>query len=309
MDDNSSGIPRGYSSKGYAFSGKVMLCATVILFTVIVLIVCLHIYARWFLLRTRRRNLRRSRNLIFYTDAVSVASRGLDASVLQSLPVFVYSTKTHNEVTECAVCLSEFEENEKGRLLPKCNHSFHIDCIDMWFHSHSTCPLCRDPVNPEITVPVTESPGPGDVVITVGESEEAEPSSGLCPSCQHGENETARFSSQWVASSSSLGPRRKPLEMVGISIEVPRRNEDFRSLEEEQRLGGSPGVQGFKSPGVQGFKSPGSRMLSLKRILGIDRRDGISPSSANTNDATNLEGGEDAQPDGAQAQAQSLSLR
>ncbi|KAH9292280.1 hypothetical protein KI387_042534, partial [Taxus chinensis] len=44
---------------------------------------------------------------------------------------------------DCAVCLSEFTENEKGRILPKCKHSFHIECIDMWFHSHSTCPLCR----------------------------------------------------------------------------------------------------------------------------------------------------------------------
>ncbi|KNA04688.1 hypothetical protein SOVF_197360 [Spinacia oleracea] len=37
-------------------------------------------------------------------------------------------------------------EGEKARLLPKCNHGFHVECIDMWFQSHSTCPLCRDSV-------------------------------------------------------------------------------------------------------------------------------------------------------------------
>ncbi|KAJ7533737.1 hypothetical protein O6H91_13G061800 [Diphasiastrum complanatum] len=40
-------------------------------------------------------------------------------------------------------------ENEKGRLLPKCNHRFHTGCIDMWFHTHSTCPLCRTCVGVE----------------------------------------------------------------------------------------------------------------------------------------------------------------
>nr|GMC53892.1 RING-H2 finger protein ATL60-like [Ipomoea batatas] len=44
--------------------------------------------------------------------------------------------------TKCHV-----SEGEKARLLPKCNHGFHVDCIDMWFHSHSTCPLCRNPVS------------------------------------------------------------------------------------------------------------------------------------------------------------------
>ncbi|EPS66911.1 hypothetical protein M569_07866, partial [Genlisea aurea] len=49
---------------------------------------------------------------------------------------------------ECAVCLAEFDESDVVRLLPKCNHSFHIECIDTWFRSHSTCPLCRSPVEP-----------------------------------------------------------------------------------------------------------------------------------------------------------------
>lgn len=30
-----------------------------------------------------------------------------------------------------------------GRKLPKCEHVFHMECIDMWLHSHATCPVCR----------------------------------------------------------------------------------------------------------------------------------------------------------------------
>lgn len=47
---------------------------------------------------------------------------------------------------ECAVCLSDLVDGDKARVLPRCNHGFHVDCIDMWFQSHSTCPLCRNTV-------------------------------------------------------------------------------------------------------------------------------------------------------------------
>jgi hypothetical protein len=46
------------------------------------------------------------------------------------------------EGLECAVCLSRFEDADILRLLPKCKHAFHLDCVDTWLISHSTCPLC-----------------------------------------------------------------------------------------------------------------------------------------------------------------------
>lgn len=76
----------------------------------------------------------------------------LDPKVLSSLPIFVYSSMAHEENLECAVCLTEFKEGDKGRLLPGCYHSFHVECVDMWLDSRSTCPLCRAAI-------VSETPG------------------------------------------------------------------------------------------------------------------------------------------------------
>ncbi|CAM6094747.1 unnamed protein product [Calypogeia fissa] len=69
---------------------------------------------------------------------------GVDQTFIDTLPVFPYKAICGlKEGTDCAVCLSEFESEDRLRLLPKCKHAFHIDCIDTWLLSHSTCPLCR----------------------------------------------------------------------------------------------------------------------------------------------------------------------
>lgn len=69
---------------------------------------------------------------------------GLDQAFIDALPVFLYKEVMGlKEPFDCAVCLCEFSEQDKLRLLPLCSHAFHIDCIDTWLLSNSTCPLCR----------------------------------------------------------------------------------------------------------------------------------------------------------------------
>ncbi|KAJ4833210.1 RING-H2 finger protein atl46 [Turnera subulata] len=69
---------------------------------------------------------------------------GLDQAFIDALPVFQYKEIVGlKEPFDCAVCLCEFTEKDKLRLLPMCSHAFHINCIDTWLLSNSTCPLCR----------------------------------------------------------------------------------------------------------------------------------------------------------------------
>ncbi|KAF3452742.1 hypothetical protein FNV43_RR03175 [Rhamnella rubrinervis] len=75
---------------------------------------------------------------------------GIDRSVVESLPVFRFgSLLGQKDGLECAVCLTRFESTEVLRLLPKCKHAFHVECVDTWLDAHSTCPLCRYRVDPE----------------------------------------------------------------------------------------------------------------------------------------------------------------
>ncbi|KAE9613294.1 hypothetical protein Lal_00027322 [Lupinus albus] len=73
-----------------------------------------------------------------------VSTTGLDEALIKSITVCKYKQgDCLVGVTDCLVCLSEFQDGESIRLLPKCSHAFHIPCIDTWLKSHSTCPLCR----------------------------------------------------------------------------------------------------------------------------------------------------------------------
>ncbi|XP_030534940.1 E3 ubiquitin-protein ligase ATL31-like [Rhodamnia argentea] len=75
------------------------------------------------------------------------APRGLDPAVLETFPTAVYSAVKGHKVgeasLECAVCLNDFEDDDTLRLIPKCDHAFHPDCIGEWLASHTTCPVCR----------------------------------------------------------------------------------------------------------------------------------------------------------------------
>ncbi|KAL5566127.1 hypothetical protein UlMin_029291 [Ulmus minor] len=89
------------------------------------------------------------------------AGRGLDSSVLETFPTMQYSEvkglKIGKDALECAVCLNEFEDDETLRLIPKCDHVFHPECIDTWLESHTTCPVCRaNLAEPNESTPETE---------------------------------------------------------------------------------------------------------------------------------------------------------
>ncbi|XP_066363934.1 RING-H2 finger protein ATL65-like [Miscanthus floridulus] len=68
--------------------------------------------------------------------------------VASALPVYVYSSSAgagdeSGKAPECAVCIVELRDGDSARLLPRCGHRFHADCVAAWLRLHATCPLCR----------------------------------------------------------------------------------------------------------------------------------------------------------------------
>lgn len=77
--------------------------------------------------------------------STQAANTGVKRKALKTFPIVKYSTDLNlpGLDTQCVICLSEFTPGEHVRLLPKCNHGFHVKCIDKWLSSHSSCPTCR----------------------------------------------------------------------------------------------------------------------------------------------------------------------
>jgi E3 ubiquitin-protein ligase ATL6/9/15/31/42/55 len=77
---------------------------------------------------------------------------GLDAAAIAELPLVVYrdvrqyrimEARDGDDALECSVCLHEFGDDDQLRLIPRCSHAFHPNCIAIWLEGHATCPLCR----------------------------------------------------------------------------------------------------------------------------------------------------------------------
>lgn len=64
-----------------------------------------------------------------------ISEKGLSASDLEKLPKT--SGKELTKGTECAVCLDEIEGEQLVRVVPGCNHSFHLQCADTWLSKHA----------------------------------------------------------------------------------------------------------------------------------------------------------------------------
>ncbi|CAK9168201.1 unnamed protein product [Ilex paraguariensis] len=74
-----------------------------------------------------------------------LANSGIKKKALKTFKVISYpgEMKLPSLDTMCVICLSEFSSGDHVRILPKCNHGFHVRCIDRWLNTHSSCPTCR----------------------------------------------------------------------------------------------------------------------------------------------------------------------
>ncbi|KAD4584938.1 hypothetical protein R6Q59_036282 [Mikania micrantha] len=109
---------------------------------------------------------------------LQLQSRGLDSFTAQMIPVTQFNRKSESDKgnegdktsTECAICLGEYEDDEWVKTIPNCFHVFHVSCIDTWFESHSSCPLCRsDVLDLEVSVSTCDQSPVGNHIINIRE--------------------------------------------------------------------------------------------------------------------------------------------
>ena len=76
-------------------------------------------------------------------DEERAEAAGLTADELAELPCQDFKTAAAGTGGDCAVCLEEFLAGDRCRLLPRCQHGFHAQCVDSWLRKSRLCPVCR----------------------------------------------------------------------------------------------------------------------------------------------------------------------
>ncbi|XP_014495029.1 RING-H2 finger protein ATL70 [Vigna radiata var. radiata] len=106
-----------------------------------------------------------ARNRTFTPNALqpnhSVVDVSLDEATILSYPTLLYSEaktqKSDSTATCCSICLADYKDTDMLRMLPDCEHQFHLKCIDPWLRLHPTCPVCRtSPIPTPLSTPLAE---------------------------------------------------------------------------------------------------------------------------------------------------------
>ncbi|OUZ99133.1 zinc finger protein [Macleaya cordata] len=138
--------------KNFQVHGRSLLFI-IILFSLLLLLTFLCLYARW-LYRFHRRSSSLPTFMATTTTTTTdmnpppggLPPLGLDPATINSFPIILYRSSTDpnsDETQSCSICLSTLQDEEKVKVLPNCNHCYHPECVDKWLSTQSSCPLCR----------------------------------------------------------------------------------------------------------------------------------------------------------------------
>ncbi|MCO5553922.1 hypothetical protein L7F22_007448 [Adiantum nelumboides] len=121
------------SSPTSPFDIKILLVATALLLLLLSAF-CFNL--------TLRRALRR----LHATSSISAAPAGLKKRHLSTIPSTLFMNLAPSQAAatpQCPICLVDFADSARIRVLPLCQHVFHVGCVDTWLVKRSSCPTCR----------------------------------------------------------------------------------------------------------------------------------------------------------------------
>jgi Ring finger domain len=85
----------------------------------------------------------------------SAGDHGLSPSFLDTLDRVDKKTLKKDDL--CAICTTPYLEDQFPLVVKlRCGHRFDLECIGIWFKEHSTCPMCRQQVEKQKPVVISD---------------------------------------------------------------------------------------------------------------------------------------------------------
>ncbi|XP_059666778.1 RING-H2 finger protein ATL66 [Cornus florida] len=132
-----------FDDRNFQIRGRTLFFI-VVLFSIVLLITILFLYARWV---CRIRHLPSAATSAPHrAHAPPAQPQGLDPATINSLPMTLHRSPSMaglREEPECCICLGVFQDGDKVKVLPECQHCYHSECVDKWLTARPNCPLCR----------------------------------------------------------------------------------------------------------------------------------------------------------------------
>ena len=67
--------------------------------------------------------------------------------IFQRVVPFQYRLENENDERElCTICQDLLEDGQNACHLPRCQHTFHVDCLYPWLRTNAVCPNCKIPL-------------------------------------------------------------------------------------------------------------------------------------------------------------------
>ncbi|XP_076937989.1 RING-H2 finger protein ATL16-like [Bidens hawaiensis] len=152
---NTTYKPSATNAAGFPLLAIAIACITAITFLILsyfLITKCCYPLARFLMTRTTTAEPPPS---IYSTPVWQIT--GLDESLIQQIPVCRYNNRDgdYKRLHKCVVCLNEFQDSDTLRVLPSCDHGFHLHCIDIWLRSNPNCPICRLSISGDARYPTS----------------------------------------------------------------------------------------------------------------------------------------------------------
>ena len=80
--------------------------------------------------------------LLAMEEKVGNVNKGLNIEKINKIPVVNFKKNYYKDNNKCVICQDDFKDFEKVKKL-KCEHLFHINCIDQWLKKEKKCPFCN----------------------------------------------------------------------------------------------------------------------------------------------------------------------